>query len=376
MNDRPLLFATGTRADWGLLQPIAAEMRRLGQPVEVLATNMHLSERYGHTVDEIRAAGFEPAALVALPDGDSAAERCRAMGVCLSDTAAALERLRPCAVVILGDRYEMLAVASACLMLRIPIIHLHGGEITAGAVDDAIRNAITQMSSLHLTSTEPYRRRVIAMGADPASVVNTGAIGVWNVAHFANPDPAELHTRLNLDQNRPTMMVTYHPVTLDDADPGERCQAMLNALDRFADYQLIITYPNNDARSLPVIECLKSYAEAHPDRVRLVKSLGMKLYATALPLMKAVVGNSSSGILEAPSAGVPTVDIGSRQQGRLSADSVIHCAEDTDAIARAITQALSPEFQALAARCQNPYCQPDTLGRITAAICHFISSLK
>lgn len=363
-------FATGTRADWGLLQPVAAELRRRARvEVCVLATNMHLSERYGHTVDEIEAAGFDIAARVPMDaEADSECARVRAMAECMAGTSDALERLRPDCMVLLGDRYEMLAVASAAAMMRIPIAHLHGGEVTYGAVDDSLRHAITKLSTLHLTATEDYRRRVIQLGEDPGRVVNTGAIGVWNLAHQPLMSREELEADLCIPAGRLFTVATFHPATLDPADPAERCRAMLDALDRFPDLHTILTYPNNDARSAGIIDLIEQWAAAHPERVTLRKSLGMRRYLSAVTHAAAVVGNSSSGIVEVPSSGTPTVNIGIRQAGRTAARSVIHCGDSAGEIADAIKLALSPAMQELAARRENPYARPDTLTLIADAV--------
>lgn len=375
---KKVCFATSTRADWGLLQPLAVALRDGGcVEVQILATNMHLMEAYGYTVREIEDAGFAVDARVPVDvQGDDDASRVHVMAQCMAGAADAFARLRPDAVVILGDRYEMLAIASAAATMHIPVIHIAGGEISEGALDDAFRHAITKLSTLHLTATEPYRRRVIQMGEDPARVVNTGAIGVWNAMHLEAMSRSELEADLGFGLDRPFALVTYHPATNDsEATPAERVGQMLDALDGFPGLAAIITYPNNDAHGAPVIDRLTAYAAAHRDRVLLVRSLGMVRYQSLLRLASAVIGNSSSGIVEAPSAGVPTVDIGMRQRGRIAGPSVIHCGDDAASIRAAIAQALSPEMQALAARRENPYCGDDTLGRMTAAVLAFTATL-
>lgn len=368
-----ICVATSTRADWGLLMPIAAEMRRDSRvELQVLATNMHLLERYGHTADEIEADGFEIDARVVMPDADdSEAARARAAGICLEGAAREFERLRPDVVVILGDRYEMLAIATAAAIMRLPIVHIAGGEISEGAIDDSLRHAITKLATLHLTATERYRRRVIQMGEAPGSVVNIGAPGVWNAFNQELPTPRQVYDSLGIDGEPKLMLVTYHPATLDDVDPAVRFAALLEALDRFADYHAIITYPNNDARSQGVIAKIEDYARKNPGRVTAVKSLGMKRYLAASKMASAVVGNSSSGIVEVPSAGTPTVDVGIRQQGRIAGESVIHCGDSTDEIAAAIARALSPEMQSLAACKENPYARPDTVPLAASTIVDF-----
>ncbi len=373
-----ICIATSTRADWGLLKPLATALHQNPDiKLQILATNMHLLPRYGHTIDEITADGFAVDATVAMDDSadDSPQARAEAMAQCLSGTARELARLQPDAMVILGDRYEMLAVASAATLMRVPIIHIAGGEITLGAIDDAIRHAITKLASLHLTATEPYRRRVIQMGEAPDTVVCTGAIGVWNVFQQPFPTDAELRNELNISGESDLAVVTYHPATCDDADPTERFAALLAALDRFPALHCIITYPNNDPRSMGIIRLIERYAAAHPERVTAIKSLGMRRYLAAITAAKVVIGNSSSGLVEVPSAGTPTVDIGIRQAGRLAGESVIHCDEGADAIAAAIERALSPQMQQLAARRINPYAKANTLEIMEKAVLNFVVSL-
>lgn len=364
-----IAIATGTRADWGLLSPLAKALTELpGFDVHILATNMHLLPRFGNTITEIEADGFSVDARVPMPEGDSPLDRAVAMAACLEGSARELTRLNPDLLVILGDRYEMLAVASAATMLGVPIVHLHGGELTYGAIDDNIRHAISKLSALHFTSTEDARQRLIAMGEQPDRVINTGAIGVWNFCHFSPMSKAELEASLGISLDCPTLLCTFHPATLDPADPAERCRAMLDALDAFPDRQIILTYPNNDPRSEGIIRLIKAYATERPDRVLLIPSLGLRRYQSVLRYVDAVIGNSSSGILEVPSAGIATVNIGTRQDGRDRAPSVIDCGDSTEEIRQAIARALSPEFRAEAAKAVNPYYKPDTLQLMTDAI--------
>ena len=367
---RKIAVATGTRADWGLLSGIARALAsREDCRVTILATNMHLNPRYGNTIDEIIADGFKEPVRIPMPDStDSPVGAVRAMSVCMEGMADALDALKPDMVVILGDRFEMLATATAALMLRIPIVHIAGGEISEGAIDDSIRHAITKMASLHLTATEPYRRRVIAMGEEPQRVINTGAIGVYNIMHEPLMDREELETSVGLLLTPGSLLVTYHPATLDDEDPARHCDALLAALNRFPESNIIITYPNNDSRGKVIIDRIEAYGRRNPGRVRVIPSLGKKRYLSALRCVSAVVGNSSSGIVEVPSMGIPTVDIGIRQRGRLCGHSVVHCGDSADEIAAAITLALSPEGQRRAREAENPYFRPDTLEIMVNAI--------
>lgn len=368
-NKRLICIVSSTRADWGLLSPLARELaRRDDCEVKVIATNMHLSPRFGMTVNDIIADGFDPVRVAMECGDDSPLARVRAMSECMSSIAGVFADMKPDMAVILGDRYEMLAVASAAAVMQIPIVHIAGGTISEGAIDDSIRHAITKLSAIHLTETEEYRRRVIAMGEDPQRVFNTGAIGVWNIANIELSDRDELSRQLGFDLSKPYAVATFHPATLDDGDPAEQCRAMLDALDRHEDLRVILTYPNNDPGSAAIIDEIEAYASRRRDKVLLVKSLGLKRYLSALHYAEFSIGNSSSGIVEVASAGIPSIDIGIRQQGRAAADSVIHCGNSADEIDRAICKALSREFKELAAKKINPYFKSDTLALMTDAI--------
>lgn len=364
---------TSTRADWGLLSGPAAVLRDTpGVRLSVIATNMHLSAAHGNTIDEITAE-FDVAARVDMAvAGDSPVDRCRAMARCLEGMAEALDRLKPDRVVILGDRYEMLAAASAAAMLMIPIVHLHGGETSLGAIDDSLRHAITKLSALHLTSTESHRRRVIAMGEDPERVINTGAIGVWNALHAKLPTREELVSSLDgFDIGRDTLIVTYHPATADtSATPAEHFAELLKALDARPDLIILFTGTNNDAGGDSISAMMSDWTVRNAHRSKAVKSLGFRRYLAALKYSGACVGNSSSGIIEAPSLGIATVDIGLRQSGRTASESVIHCGDSAQEILAAINKALSPEFRRFAASAPNPYEHEDTLRLISDAILH------
>lgn len=374
---KTLCIATSTRADWGILRPLAEALRDSGRVrLQILATNMHLMDTYGHTIDEIVAAGFDVDARVPMPDaGDSPEKRAEAMGVCLGGTAAALGRLKPDALLLLGDRYEMKAVASAAAVMGIPIIHLHGGEISEGAIDDSLRHAITKLSTLHLTATDEYRRRVIQLGEHPDRVVNIGALGVWNLMNQPRISRAELCDSLGLDASVPFAVVTFHPATLDRVAPAERCRAMVEALDRFPQLNIIATYPNNDAGNEEIIEVLKQWAARSAGRVALVKTLGMHRYLSAISMAAVVVGNSSSAIIEVPAAGTPAVNIGIRQRGRLHSPLVIDCGDSADLIEEAVKKALNPTFVEDARRSPNPYCKENTLELAVETVLEFMDTL-
>lgn len=372
-NTRHIAVVTSSRADWGLLSAPAAALRDTpGVRLSIVAANMHLSRAHGHTIDEIIAAGFDVAARVPLRcSGDSPLDRTVAMGQCLSGMGRALDRLRPDCVVMLGDRYEMLAAASAAAMLSIPIVHLHGGEMTLGAIDDAMRHAITKLATLHLASTEQHRRRIIAMGVNPELVINTGAIGVWNALHTELPSHQELIASLDgFDINdHDTLVVTYHPATADLAVlPAEQFAEFLRALDRRPHLRVLFTGTNNDAGGAAIAKLTEQWVKQNRHRARCVKSLGYKRYLAALRDCAACVGNSSSGIIEAPSMRIPTIDIGMRQHGRTASQSVIHCGYTADEVLEALQRAMSDDIRAIARKAKNPYEHPDTLALIVDSI--------
>ena len=370
---RKICIVTGTRADWGLLSGIAKALdARDDVELQIVATNMHLSDRYGSTYREIERDGLHIDYRVPMSvDNDSAHGTVAAMSECMRGMADAFDALRPDLLLILGDRYEMLATASAALIYRIPIAHIAGGTISEGAYDDSIRHSITKMSLLHLTETEECRRRVIQLGEAPDRVLNVGAIGIYNITHTDYMSREELEAELHTPIPDKTILITFHPATLDSVPPREQCENLLAALDRHADYKVIFTYPNNDTDGKVIISLIEAYAKAHPSRVAVFPSLGQRRYLSVLQYAKAVAGNSSSGIVEVPSMRIPTLDIGIRQKGRLAADSVLHCGVSVDEISEGLDKVLSADMQTKARLTHNPYEQPDTLGKIVNAVCSY-----
>lgn len=328
-----------------------------------MASNMHLDPALGNTIDEIRRDGFEPI-VAQMPVGfTDAADAAAAAGALQQSAARVLSELKPDVIVLLGDRFEMLSIASAACIMRVPIVHISGGEVTQGAFDDSFRHAITKLSALHLTATEAYRRRVIQLGEQPDRVINSGALGVLSAADVPPMTRAELEADLGWEFGEDALLVTVHPETLGDG--GDIIGETLSALSRFPQSRLLITYPNNDPEGERIIRAIEAYAASQPrGRVLLVPSLGRRRYHSALRCVRAVVGNSSSGIVEVPSAGIPTVNIGNRQKGRIAAESVIHCPAHADAIADAIARALNMDCRGI----ENPYSRPDTLEIMERAV--------
>lgn len=340
---RKICVVTGSRAEYGLLrETMRALVRDERVRLQVIATGMHLSPTFGDTFHAIEEDGFAIDARVdMLLASDRPVAVAKSVGLGTIGFADALERLRPELLVVLGDRFEVLAAAQAALLLRIPVAHVHGGEVTAGAVDDAIRHAITKMAHLHFVAAEPYRRRVIQLGEDPSRVFCVGAPGLDALRTTDLLDRAEVEARLGKGLGSMTFLVTYHPATLGSVEPRAAAVAMLAALDRFPEAIVVMTKPNADAHGSDVAAELDAWAARNGERTVLRTSLGSLLYLSVMRLATLVIGNSSSGIIEAPALGVPTVNIGPRQDGRLRARSVIDCAEDEDAIAAAIGRAIS-----------------------------------
>lgn len=364
---KKIAIATGTRADWGLLSPIA---RRLADSpnveIAIMATNMHYDSKYGMTYKEIIADGFEIASEI--PVFGSPAE---ISAKCLIEFNKAFSQINPDCVIILGDRFEMVAVAMAAVLAKVPIVHIAGGAISEGAFDDSFRHAITKMSTLHLTETEQYRQRVIQMGEFPENVVNTGAIGVYNAMNLSLMSKQELEKSIGFELGDESLLVTLHCATLEMLPPQIQMQNLLQALDTIPDCKILFTHPNNDSDAETLISMIDDYASKNSDRVCVVPSLGRLRYLSALRYVKGVVGNSSSGLVEVPSMGIPTLDIGIRQRGRTAGDSVLNCGTSADEITIGLKKILSPEMQQIASMAKNPYAQSDTLERMVSSILTF-----
>lgn len=356
MNRRRICVVTGTRAEYGHMKWLLRDLN--ADPaieLQVVAAAAHLSGHHGHTIDEIIADGLPVAAQVdMLLAGDSPVAMAKSLGLGVIGFTDALARLTPDVVLLAGDRYEALAAAQAAMCLRIPIAHISGGETTEGAIDEAIRHSLTKMSHLHFVSSEPYRRRVVQLGEAPERVLNVGAPGLDHLSRTEFMDRPALEASLGMGLADPLLLVTYHPVTLDDGDQTVPVRELLSALDDFPQAAVVISGVNADAGGSVIEAAFRDYAASRPGRVGIFASLGYHRYLSLMRLAAAVVGNSSSGIIEAPAVQVPTVNIGPRQRGRLRAASVIDCATGRAAISAAISRALSPEFQALAKTATSP----------------------
>jgi UDP-hydrolysing UDP-N-acetyl-D-glucosamine 2-epimerase len=368
---RKVMVLTGTRAEYGLLRPLLSLLRADPRiDLSLVATGMHLAPEFGLTWKRIEEDGFRVDRKVEmLLSSDTPAGISKSMGLAQIGYADALEQLAPDLLVLLGDRFEILPAAAAAAVARVPVAHIHGGERSEGAVDELIRHAVTKLSHLHFTSTEEYRARVVQMGEDPARVFNVGALGVDNILSLMPTPRAELERELGFAFGPRVLLVTYHPATLEAADAAAQFQALLGALDGLDPaLRFVFTKANADAGGRAINAAAEAYCAARPGRAALFASLGQQRYLSLMGMAEAVVGNSSSGIIEAPSLRVPTVNIGTRQQGRVRAASVIDCATDRDSIASALSTALSPAFRSSLAGIPNPYGDGKAAPRIAESL--------
>ncbi len=362
---RRIAFFTSTRAEYGLLRPLMAEVRsRTGLELQVIVSGTHLSEAHGATWKEIVADGFSISERIEMSVvRDDTEGVALAAAQVLSGVATALVRLKSDVLVLLGDRYELLAAAQASLLAGVPIAHVHGGEITEGAIDESIRHAITKLAHWHFAAAETYANRIRQMGEATERVWNVGAPALDNISALEPVPKQELESFLGLQLSAPAFLATYHPVTLRGDSGLSAIQALLSALDTFGG-TVVITGVNADPGAGVIRKSLLDFAAARPNRVALLESLGSRRYLSLMRHVDVVVGNSSSGLIEAPAVGVPAVDIGPRQQGRLRAPSVLHCGESAAEIKLALAAALTVAHRTIAVRRETPYGQPGASRKI------------
>ena len=352
---RTIGVVTVARSDYGHLVPLLEALRDTpGITLQLYVAGAHLSPRFGETVGAIEADGWPISARVeTIGASDAAVEVAAGTGAGVAGFARAFAAGRPDLIVVLGDRAEMLAAAVAALPLAIPVAHLHGGEVTEGAIDEQARHAITKLAHLHFPAAEPYARRLRQMGEEPWRVHCVGAPGLDRLPRLATLSRADLASRLGLPLRRPTMLVTFHPVTLEHADTARHVDELAAALSG-VEGDLVISYPGADTAHRAVVERWTALAAARPG-TRLAPSLGEDVYCSLLREADAMVGNSSSGIIEAASFGLPVVNIGSRQQGRLRGENVIDVGQGRDEIIAGIARALDPAFRRGLTGMRNPY---------------------
>ena len=369
---------TGTRAEYGLLKPLMQEINKDNDlELYLIVSGMHLSPEFGMTYQEIEEDGFEINAKVEmLLSSDSPAGISKSIGLGVIGFADEFQRADLDMLILLGDRYEALSAAICAMFMRIPIAHLHGGELTEGAIDEGIRHSITKMSYLHFTSTEQYRNRVIQLGENPERVFYVGALGVENIKKINLMTKEELERAIHFEIDENTVVVTYHPVTLENNTVEEQFLNLLKVLDRNPKIRMIFTKANADTNGRIVNELIDKYAAQNSERACAFMSLGQKRYLSALKYCRIVIGNSSSGIIEAPSFGKPIINIGDRQKGRICADSVINCGYTQQEIQQAMETALTEEFENKARNCRNPYEKENTAANIISVIKDYLLNDK
>lgn len=369
MNDaRRIALVTGGRADYGLVRPIRAALAARAETTPLLVVAAaHLSAAHGGEASLFDAEGIAADASVdMLVAGDTPLATARSIGAGVAGFAEAFARLRPDALVLVGDRFEILAAASAALALRLPIAHVHGGEVTQGAYDEQIRHAVTKMSHLHFVAAEPFARRVLAMGEEPWRVTVSGAPGLDNLSSVPPMSRAELAAALGFEASGAPLLVTWHPVTLDRRGGPDGFDALLAVLDGRRE-PIVFTAPNADDGRRSILARLEAFCARRPN-ARVHGALGTRLYFNAMRHAAAMLGNSSSGLIEAPSFALPVVNIGTRQAGRLRAANVVDCAEDRVEIEAALARALDPRFRESLSGATNPYGDGQAGARIAAVL--------
>ncbi len=367
---KKICIVTGTRAEYGLLKPLIAKVHQAKDlQLQLVVTGMHLSTEFGLTYHEIEEDGYPITYKIEmLLSSDTSVGITKSMGIALLGFADYFEVYKPDIVIILGDRYEMLMAASAAMIAKIPIAHIHGGELTEGLIDEAVRHSITKMSHLHFTTTEEYRNRVIQLGEQPKTVYNVGALGVENIKTVDLMDRLTLEQDLGFQFSSVTILVTFHPVTLENMTAKQQFENILWVLNEHQELAIIFTKANSDTNGRVINQMIDDFVRVHKDRCIAFTSLGQLRYLSTLQFCSAVLGNSSSGIIEVPSFGIPTVNIGDRQKGRAHSETVIDCGNSVKEIEWAINKALSQEFHVEISKYKNPYEGEQTSDKIMEVI--------
>lgn len=361
-NYRKISVITGTRAEYGLLRGLLDEIKTDSELIlQLIVSGMHLSSEFGVTYREIERDGFQiDAKIEMLLSSDTSVGVAKSVGLGVIGFADCFERLKPDVIVVLGDRFEILAAVQTAMMMKIPVAHIHGGELTQGAIDDGIRHAITKMSHLHFTAANAYRNRVIQLGEVPEVVYNVGALGVQRIKNAKLLGKTALEKIIGFQFGAPTFLATYHPATLQLEKLSDELTQLFAALDLFPDAKIIFTKANADEAGRLINQKIDAYAAEHPIRVKAFRSMGDINYLSAMHFSDVIIGNSSSGIIEAPTFKKPSVNIGCRQEGRLHADSIIDCGVSTFEIQAAIQKALSPSFKPIVENTVSPYDSGET----------------
>lgn len=370
---KKICVVTATRAEYGVLKNTLQEIyHHPDLKLCLIVTGTHLSKNFGYTINEIIEDGFPiDDEITMLMDSDSPEAVSKSMGLAMISFADVFFRHKPDMLVVVGDRYELISICSCALNMQIPIAHISGGELTEGAVDDCIRHCITKMSNLHFPGCERYRQRIIQLGEQPDTVFNYGDIGIENIIKTEFIDRAVLEKDLGVDLENYICM-TFHPVTTQLDEVSGQLNQVLNAIAHFPNIEFIITKANADAGGRYINGKLEKFIENHSN-CHLFSNLGIKRYINLLRGARAVIGNSSSGIIEAPILKIPTVNIGDRQKGRIQAESIINCSADEIEITKAIELALSEEGAKRARQARSPYESGDTARNIVREIINYLN---
>ncbi len=373
MNKRKICVFTGSRADYGLLKPLILKIKDSNNyDLQIVASGMHLSPEFGLTYQEIEKDGINITKKIEiLLSSDSYSAMAKSTGLGIVSFVDVLNELSPDLIIILGDRFEALAFAIACYFLKIPIAHIHGGEITLGSLDDGIRHSITKLSTLHFTSTEIYRKRVIQLGESPERVFNVGALGIENIVNMKLLQKNEVEKIINKKFKDRNLLITYHPTTSDNGDTIKNLNELLKALDELNNTLLIFTKSNADSEGRKINKILENYTQQNSDKTVLFTSMGQLLYLSTMKYVDAVVGNSSSGIIEAPSLKIATINIGDRQKGRVKSSSVIDCLPEYNSIKKALNIIYANEFRQKLKNVVNPYGVGNTSEKIMNVLSNF-----
>lgn len=370
MTRRKICVFTGTRAEYGLLYWLIKGIN--DDPdlaLELIVAGMHMSPEFGLTYKSIEEDGFRISKKIeSLMSSDTSVGISKSIALGVMSMAEALDELKPDMLVLLGDRYEVFAAATAAMVARIPIAHMHGGESTEGVIDESIRHSVTKMSHLHFTSTETYRNRVIQLGEGADKVYNVGALGIENINCLKLLSKEDFERSIEFRLGKKNLLITFHPVTLENSSSKSQFSALLEAVDEMADTNLIFTKANADTDGRIINELIDEYVSRNPERSKAFHSLGQLRYLSCLQYIDAVVGNSSSGLIEVPSFGKPTVNIGDRQKGRVRGGTVIDCLPHFSAIKDALNRALDQKFAESIKGIINPYGQQNASEKILTVL--------
>lgn len=356
MNKRKICVVTGTRAEYGLLYWLMRELKSDQEiKLQIIVTGMHLSPEFGLTYKEIEKDFKIDRKLEILTSFDTSLDTSKAMGSAQISFAETYEELRPDIIVVLGDRYEIFSAVTAAMIARIPVAHIHGGEATEGLVDEAIRHSISKMSQLHFTATEDYKNRVIQLGEHPSRVFNVGGMGIENIKRMELLTKVEFEKSIGSKLNKKNILVTFHPVTLEASTSKKQFQELLYSIDELNETKIIFTKANSDTDGRIINQLIDEYTAKNNSKAIAFTSLGQLRYLSAMQFVDAIVGNSSSGLIEAPTFKIGTINIGDRQKGRLKADSVIDCSPERENIKKAFEELYSDKFQSDIKTSKNPY---------------------